>query len=502
MFNIKKVIWITSLILLITLLGFFGGWISGASRSAGDDVNLSEDSYESLRPLIQSMSLIKNNYVDVEKINQKDLVYGAIKGMVGELDPYSQFLDPQSYKDMRQDTKGSFGGLGIQIAIRHDQLTIITPLDGTPADRAGIQPGDEIMKIDGESTEGITIMDAVHKMRGIKGTKCVITLRRRGLQEWFDVPLIRDTIKVQSVRHELLEGKIGYIRLTEFMERTGDDFKKALRDLENRGMQGLIVDLRNNPGGLLNMAAEIAEYFVPQGKLIVYTEGRHKAQNIRFFSSALRPLKDVPLAMLVNQGSASASEIVAGAIQDWNLGVIVGQKTFGKGSVQTIVPLGDGSALRLTTARYLTPKGQLIHGNGIKPDMEVPSYKPNEFMLKLKEGRYFVEFALFYLKRHPRGEENNDKKENVKVSEKSWKKLKPKSQDDQLSEAFQQWLKEQKVEINHLQMNEDLTFILSAIRQELTKKLDGVDKARKIKLETDPQVRRAKDAIRIMRMTK
>jgi len=498
MTSLKKIIWVVSLVLLVTLLGFFGGWISGASRSAADDVSLSEDSYESLRPLIQSMSLIKNNYVDVEKVKQKDLIYGAIKGMVGALDPYSQFMDPQSYKDMREDTKGSFGGLGIEIAIQKNQLTIISPIDGTPAFRAGLEPGDEIMKIDGESTEGITIMDAVHKMRGPKGTKCELTIRRRGKPDWFDVTIIRDIIKIQSVRYEMLDGDIGYIRLTEFMERTGDDFNRALRDLEKRGMKGLILDLRNNPGGLLNMAAEIAEYFVPQGKLIVYTEGRHKSQNIRFFSSTMRPLKDVPLAVLVNKGSASASEIVAGAIQDWNLGVIVGEKTFGKGSVQTIVPLGDGSALRITTARYLTPKGRLIHGNGITPDMVVEPYKPNEFMLTLSKGRYFEEFVLYYLKRHPKGEEQEDHDKNVKVSEKSWKKLKPKSRDDKLKDAFVEWLKDEGVEVNYVQLNEDLKLILNRIRQEIAKKLKGVQASRKVKLEGDIQVQRAKDAIKIL----
>jgi carboxyl-terminal processing protease len=500
MLNLKRIIWVSVIVVSLSLVGFLGGIISGKTIGSGSDVSLSEDSYESLRPLIQSMSLIKNNYVDVEKIKQKDLVYGAIKGMVGELDPYSQFMDPQSYKDMREDTKGSFGGLGIEIAIRKNQLTIISPIDGTPAFRAGLEAGDEIMKIDGDSTENITIMDAVHKMRGPKGAKCVLSIRRRGLPEWFDVTIIRDIIKIQSIRYELLEGDIGYVRLTEFMERTGDDFNNALRSLEKQGMKGLVLDLRNNPGGLLNMAAEIAEYFVPQGKLIVYTEGRHKSQNIRFFSSSMRPLKNVPLAVLVNRGSASASEIVAGAIQDWGLGVIVGEKSFGKGSVQTIVPLGDGSALRMTTARYLTPKGQMIHGHGITPDLEVDAFRPNEFMLTLRKEGYFGEFALFYLKRHPKGEEAEKKEEDVEVSESSWKKLKPKTNDEKLKDAFVTWLKEQHVEINRVQMNEDLKMILSRIRQEITKKLKGVQAARKVQLESDIQVQRAKDAIKILLM--
>jgi carboxyl-terminal processing protease len=499
--GLKKSIWIVSIVLFVSLLGFFGGWISGESRSTGDEVSLSEDGYESLRPLIQSLSLIRNNYVDVEKTKQKDLVYGAIKGMVAELDPYSQFMDPQNYKDMKQDTEGAFGGLGIEIAVRDNQLTIVTPIDGTPAQRAGVQPGDWIVKIDGETTDGISIMDAVHKMRGPKGTKCVISVQRRGVKEWFDVAIVRDIIKIQSVRSEMLEGDMGYIRITEFMEKTGDDFEQALKELEDKNMKG-ILDLRNNPGGLLNMAAEIAEYFVPQGKLIVYTEGRHKSQDIKFFSSAKHSYQGKPLVVLVNQGSASASEIVAGAIQDWKLGIIVGEKSFGKGSVQTIIPLGDGSALRITTARYLTPKGQMIHGNGITPDIEAPQFMPNEFALQLQNNRRFEEFAGTFLTKHPKGEEIEKPEKPVNVSEKSWNKLKPKSQDDKLKEAFITWMKEQHLDVNPAEFNEDQSFILNQIRQEIALKLHGQTAQRKIQLEGDLQIQRALDALKISLMVK
>jgi carboxyl-terminal processing protease len=479
-------------------MGFFGGWLSGESRASGSDTNLTDDSYESLRPLIQSLSLIRNNYVDADKTKQQDLINGAIKGMVATLDPYSQYMDPQSFKDMKQDTQGSFGGLGIEIAIRDNQLTIVTPIDGTPAQRAGVQPGDLIMKIDGKGTEGITIMDAVHKMRGVPGTKCVITLKRVGVEDWFDVPIIRDVIKIRSVRFEMLDGNIGYIRITEFMEQTGDDFDKALKNLESRKMKGLVLDLRNNPGGLLNMAAQIAEYFVPQGKMLVYTEGRNQGQNMKFISEAKNTYRSGPLAVLVNQGSASASEIVAGAIQDWNLGVIVGEKTFGKGSVQTIIPLGDGSALRITTARYLTPKGQIIHGNGIKPDMVVEPFKPNEFTVRLVQDKRIEDFVGSYLKAHPKGEEPAEKPaENVKVSEDSWEKLKPKTQDEKLSDAFIQWMKENRHEIVKADYAQDQTYLLNRIREEIALKLHGMDASRKIQLEGDPQVQRAEDAITI-----
>lgn len=500
--NLKKAIWLISLILFITLTGFFGGWLSGASQAAVNKVSLSEDSYTSLRPLIQSMSLIKSGYVDEKMTDTKRLIYGAIKGMVEELDPYSQFMDPQSFKDMRQDTKGAFGGLGIEIAIRNSQLTIVSPIDGTPAYRAGVQPGDEIMKIDGESTENINIMDAVHKMRGKKGTKCVITIRRQGLEEWIDIPIIRDIIKIQSVRYHMLEGQIGYIRLTEFMERTGKDFEKALRELEKDEMKGLILDLRNNPGGLLTMAAEISEYFVPQGKKIVYTKGRRESQDITFFSQKKRAYSGKPLVVVVNQGSASASEIVAGAIQDWGLGIIVGEKTFGKGSVQTIIPLGDGSALRMTTARYLTPKGQMIHGNGIKPDLTAAQYRPNQLSLTLSKDGKFEKFAPYYLKLHPQGEEKEEKHEDVEVSEKSWKKLKPKSPDEKLMSVFEKWLKENEVDFNQYQLVEDMDYILVQLRSEIARKLEGAEAARKVKLEGDPQIQRAKDALNIVEMYK
>jgi carboxyl-terminal processing protease len=343
-------------------------------------------------------------------------------------------------------------------------------------------------------------MDAVHKMRGVPGTKCVISVRRNGSEDLIDFPIIRDNIKIRSVRSELLAGQIGYIRITEFMEQTGDDFDKALKALEAQNIKGLILDLRNNPGGLLNMAAQIAEYFVPQGKLLVYTEGRSQAQNMRFISSARHSFDAGPLAVLVNQGSASASEIVAGAIQDWGLGVIVGERTFGKGSVQTIIPMNDGSALRITTARYLTPKGQIIHGNGIKPDLNVEAFKPNDFTVHLIQDKRLEEFVHDYLKAHAKGEEPIEKPvENVKVSEESWEKLKPKTQDEKLSEAFVAWMREQHHEVVKADYNQDQSYLLARIREEIALHLNGMDAARKVAVENDPQVQIAKDAVAISR---
>jgi carboxyl-terminal processing protease len=292
--------------------------------------------------------------------------------MLRSLDPHSSFMDPESYREMQVETSGSFGGLGIEITIRDDQLTVVAPIEGTPAWRAGIQPGDRIVKIEGLATKDMSLPDAVKRMRGPKGTKITITVAREGLKEPIDVGLVREVIQVQSVKAQELEPGIGYIRVRQFQERTAPDLVAAVEKFEKTGrLGGLIVDVRNNPGGLLSAAVEVSEEFLGDGKLIVYTEGRVRNQNMRFTAHAKRAITEVPLVVLVNQGSASASEIVAGAIQDHGRGVVIGQQTFGKGSVQTIIPLADGSGLRLTTARYFTPKGRSIHGKGITPDIVI-----------------------------------------------------------------------------------------------------------------------------------
>jgi carboxyl-terminal processing protease len=292
--------------------------------------------------------------------------------MLRSLDPHSSFMDPESYREMQVETSGSFGGLGIEITIRDDQLTVVAPIEGTPAWRAGIQPGDRIVKIEGLVTKDMSLPDAVKRMRGPKGTKITVTVAREGLKEPIDVTLVREVIQVQSVKSQELEPGIGYIRIRQFQERTAPDLVAAVEKFEKTGrLGGLIVDVRSNPGGLLSAAVEVSEEFLGDGKLIVYTEGRVRNQNMRFTAHAKHAITEVPLVVLVNQGSASASEIVAGAIQDHGRGVVIGQQTFGKGSVQTIIPLADGSGLRLTTARYFTPKGRSIHGKGITPDIVI-----------------------------------------------------------------------------------------------------------------------------------
>ena len=344
--SLKKVAIASGLAFLIGA----GGTFAFESRLRADD-----ELYKELRPLMESLAIIQNNYVDEDKVKSKDLVENAIKGMMNELDPFSQYMDPQEHADMNQDTEGSFGGLGIEISLKNHVLTVVSPIEGTPADKAGIKPGDMILKIDGVSTDNIELMDAVHKMRGDIGTKVVITVFREGFQAPKDFNLTRAAIKIQSVKSNMLEGQVGYIRLSSFMGKSAEDFDAALKGLQAKDAQALIVDVRSNPGGLLNAAADIAGNFVPKGQLIVSTAGRYKDKDLRFDSEGNGDWRK-PTVVLINGGSASASEILAGALQDHGLAVIVGTKSFGKGSVQTILPLSDGGALRLTTAKYLTPK--------------------------------------------------------------------------------------------------------------------------------------------------
>ncbi len=290
---------------------------------------------------------------------------------------HSSFLDPDSYKEMQVETSGSFGGLGIEITLRDDILTVVSPIEGTPAYRVGLHSGDRILKIDGIATKDMQLSDAVKRMRGKPGSKVTVTIAREGWTEPQDFAIVREQIHIQSVRSQELEDGIEYIRLRQFQEQTASDLDQTLERAEKSGLKGLVLDLRNNPGGLLTSAVEVTEKFIDDGKLVVYTEGRVRNQNMRFTAHSKKPFAKMPMVVLVNQGSASASEIVAGALQDWGRAMVVGTQSFGKGSVQTIIPLSDGSGLRLTTAKYFTPKGRSIHGKGITPDIivELPKEK-------------------------------------------------------------------------------------------------------------------------------
>jgi carboxyl-terminal processing protease len=325
--------------------------------------------YEEIELFADTLAIIRSEYVDETKM--KDLIYGALEGMLSSLDPYSQFMDPDTYNEVKVETEGEFGGLGIEITIKDGMLMIITPLDDTPAYKAGLKAGDRIVKIDDKLTKNITLLEAVKKLRGKPGTEVKLTIMREGEKELLDFTIKRGIIKIKSIKEaRILEDNIGYIRIAEFQENTPQDLEKALLDLEKQHMEGLILDLRNNPGGLLDVAVKVVDKFIDKGKVVVTTQGRIKSQNLEF-KSHFSPHPHYPLVVLVNGGSASGSEIVAGAIQDHKRGILLGTKTFGKGSVQTIIPLKDGSALRLTTSKYFTPKGRAIHEKGIIPDVVV-----------------------------------------------------------------------------------------------------------------------------------
>jgi carboxyl-terminal processing protease len=321
--------------------------------------------YSKIKTFTETLSIIKQNYV--EEIDDKELINGAIKGMLNQLDPHSSFMPPEAFKEMQIDTKGEFSGLGIQISVKDKMLTVIAPIEDTPAYKAGIKAGDTILKIDGESTKDLSLQDAVNKLRGTKGTSVTITIFREGWEKPKDFIIIREVIQIKSVKYKTLEDKIGYVKLTQFQQRTSEDLENALEALEKDKINSLILDLRNNPGGLLNGAVDVTSQFLPEGKLVVYIKGRSGEQ--QDFNTNSTKKTDYPMIVLVNEGSASASEIVAGALQDWGRAVVLGMQTFGKGSVQTVIPLSDGSALRLTTARYYTPKGRSIQSTGITPDI-------------------------------------------------------------------------------------------------------------------------------------
>lgn len=356
------------------IIGFIIGLIVVAIVASvaisGIEKNKKDDLYRDVALFSDALAIIQEDYAD--EVKPKDLIYGALKGMLSSLDPHSQFMDPDTYNELKVDTEGKFGGLGIEITIKDGLLTVMTPIEDTPAWKVGIKTGDRIVKINGELTRDITLIEAVKKLRGKPQTEVNITVLREKEKKLLEFKITRDIIKIKNVKEaKILEEGIGYIRLIEFREDTSRDFDAALENLKKEGMTACILDLRNNPGGILDAAVAVAGKFIEKGKLIVSTKGRKTNQNMELLARQANPYLDIPLVILVNDGSASGSEIVAGCLQDYKRAIILGTNTFGKGSVQTVVPLSDGSALRLTTSKYFTPLGRVIHNKGIKPDVIV-----------------------------------------------------------------------------------------------------------------------------------
>lgn len=357
--------------------------ILGISLTAGQyvwaerEVSLSDDELplEELRTFTDVLDRVKQEYV--EDIDDKQLLENAIRGVLSGLDPHSAYLDKEAFKELQVGTSGEFGGLGIEVGMEDGFIKVIAPIDDTPAQRAGVQSGDLIIRLDDTPIKGLSLAEAVKKMRGKPGTEITLTLVREGEDAPIKVTIVRDVIQVKSVKSRLLEPDLGYLRITQFQSKTGLDLNKNLTDLvrqNDSSLKGLILDLRNNPGGVLNAAIEVSDAFLDKG-LVVYTKGRGEGAQQRFTATPGDVLKDAPLIVLVNGGSASASEIVAGALQDHRRAIVMGEQTFGKGSVQTILPLPNGTAVKLTTARYYTPDGRSIQAEGIVPDIKLERLK-------------------------------------------------------------------------------------------------------------------------------
>jgi carboxyl-terminal processing protease len=358
---------------------FFGAQIYLSNVQAAEK----DDALPNLRLFSTVLDRVRQEYVDGDKLSYQDLIYGALRGMLNTLDPHSEFMDPVKYDDLKKDTQGEFGGVGIVISTKDSYITVVAPMEDTPGFRAGILTGDRIVKIDGKSTEKLSLTEAVKRLRGLPDTEVTITTYRPSTGQFKDYTLTRAKIKVDTVKDidghrefPLSENNVGYVRLVQFGEATATDLEDALEKLESKGAESLIFDLRDNPGGLLDQAVQVCEKFLPAGQLIVSTEGRDAKTKSTYRGKGRGKHPALPMVVLVNNGSASASEIVAGCLQDATaLGVckaiVVGEQTFGKGSVQSILPLQDGSALRLTTAKYYTPSHKVIHEHGITPDILV-----------------------------------------------------------------------------------------------------------------------------------
>ncbi len=389
--------------------------------------------YRELETFTKALELIRDDYV--EPVKDRDLIYGAVRGMANALDPHSAFMPREEYNELKVDTEGRFGGVGLEITLKDNQLTVVTPIEGSPASRSGIKEGDRIIKIEGTSTREMTLSEAVHRMRGSRGTRVTLVLLREGTKETYEVTLVRDIIRIKSVRAEIAEEPYGYLRITSFQEGTSEELRQALARLkkENHGeIQGLILDLRNNPGGLLDEAVDVTDEFLDEGTIVTTSSRTQEIDRRVAGKEGTEPR--YPIVVLVNGGSASAAEIVAGALQDQKRASILGTRTFGKGSVQTIFELGDGSALKLTVARYFTPKGRSIQADGIHPDVIVNQRKGPD-MATSKE-RYVRESDL-------KGHLKSRKEESTPKEEKDTYKpsVKPISEGDYQKQVALDYLK-------------------------------------------------------------
>ena len=391
--NRERIVWIVvvGILLVVTTASGISNWIQAGNT---------EKTYKQLRLFNEVFNLHRTEYYDESRVQPEELVPGAIDGMIKTLDdPHTSYFSKEHFDELKTDTKGEFGGLGIVIGLRDGWITVISPIDDTPAYRAGIMAGDRIVEIDGESTDGFTTMDAVKLLRGEVGTDVSIKVKRRTEEEPLPFTITRGVIKLETVKSTVIDDHIGYVRISQFSEPTADALRTHMEGLQKQGIDSMIVDLRNNPGGLLSSAIEISDMFLEEG-VIVSTKGRDPSQNQVFSASNSTAIPDMPLIVMVNEGSASGSEIFAGAIQDNERGILVGQQTFGKGSVQTVRELPEGAGIRITTALYYTPDGGSIHEEGIVPDEEVEGVDITPQEVKAMEALEELELVKKFVDEH------------------------------------------------------------------------------------------------------
>ena len=525
--------WIAGLLAGVTIVWLANGLSADNRRSTSDQAKV----MESLDLFTRVFEKITTYYVD-EGVDPNDLVHRAIEGMLQGLDPHSQFLDTTMYDDLMTSTQGSFGGLGIEISVRDKYPTVVSPIEGTPAYSQGVQGGDQIIEIEGEDTYSWTMAKAISKLRGPKGTEVHFKVRREGAEQPIDFSVVRDIIEIESVRYAFKIGDIGYVRAVNFAQDTAEELQGRLTELEAQGIKGLILDLRYNPGGLLRAARDVSQLFLESGKKIVMTRGRTPRQNSDYYST--QPAnktfgRDYPVVVLINEGSASASEIVAGALQDWDAALIVGETSFGKGSVQTVYPLSDTEALKLTTAKYYTPSGRCIHrderdhereevevseagaegegeehatatrppilqqddrstkseapdttttfrtvggrpvkgGGGIVPDLVLTQPNLSDFAVDLERKNLFFKYAIKHVSRHP-------KSTSTAVT-------------PAMIEEFKKMLTEDKVDYAPAVFQENSEYIERGLRRELTRRLHGTKAAYLVSIEGDEQLKKALD---------
>lgn len=452
------------------------------------------DNYEALKPFSEAYAYIQNAYVDSAKAKPQDLVRGAIRGMVETLDPFSAYMAGEDLRAFSDETHGTYEGIGIETGVKDRRMVVISPIDDTPAQKAGLKAGDWIVKINNESTERFTFPQVIRKIRGEHGTKVTLAIWRDGFQEPRDFTIARGDIKLVTVRSALLDGGVGYVRLSEFMGKTADDMGRALSALASQGMKAVILDVRNNPGGLLGVSADVARYFLEGEKMIVYRTDRNDKVVEQFTADKKAPYAALPLAVLINGGSASASEIVAGAIKDWNRGVLIGTRSFGKGTVQTQFPLSDRSALHLTVGRYHTPKGQVIHGVGIQPDVVAEMPNLSSSTAKLLDGDWFGKFAKSYVALHPQG---LPKADAATSADRTAREAEQRLVEDELIRDLARTVRDGGGEVSEEGLRGDRRFVLDQIRVEVARVLQGEKEAYREVVMSDPQVERALEVLKV-----